>query len=168
MLPLYTYFGRTYIGTISHSPDYVIQLWNSYHRVLNDIPKTSNFNAESFNRKLNGYAACYHPSIQNFIELLRLQQHTTDRHVTQGRVRPINFRRTEQLRIDKQLKEIGQKYKSATFTESEKLKFLDCCGFALVSYSKKKTLEKRTSVQHNMLRLLPISDALTQTLEIVD
>ena len=167
MLSLYSYFERTYIGTISHAPNYAVQLWNSYYRVLNDIPRTSNY-AESFNRKLNGDAACDHPSIWNFIELLRLQQHTTDRHVAQGRAGPINLRRAEQLRIDRRLKELVSKYDSAVFTEEQKLKYLDCCCFALVSYSKKKTLEKRTSAQHIMPRLLPIYDALTQTLDIVD
>ena len=128
--------------------NYAIQLesvWSCYFRVLNEIPRTSNF-AESFNRKLNGDAACDHPSLWNFIELLRLQQHTSDKYVAPGRVGPISLKRAEQIQIDKRLKALVEGYNSATCTEEEKLKFLDCCGFALVWYSKKKTLERRTSV----------------------
>ena len=57
---------------------------------------------------------------------------------------------------------------STTFAESEKLNLFDCCGFALVSYSKKDTLEKHASAQHNMPSFWPIANALTQTLDIVD
>lgn len=66
MLALYSYFEQTYIGTLSDRPDYPVQLWSSFYKVTNDIPRTSNI-AESFNRKLNWSAACDHPSLWNFI-----------------------------------------------------------------------------------------------------
>ena len=74
--------------------------------------------------------------------------------VKTGSLGPINLKRAEQIKIDKGLTLLGQKYDSATYTQAEKPKFLDWCGFALGLYSKKKLPENRASFLQKMPYLL--------------
>ena len=76
----------------------------------------------------------------------------------------MNIKRAEQIRIDARLKDLVQNYDSASLTQTQKLKFLDSCGFSLVSYSKKKTLEKRLNSQQPLADFITGADETTEGL----
>jgi hypothetical protein len=76
LLPVASYFETHYIGTLSHPPKFPIKLWNVRDRLLNNIPRTSNY-VEGWHSRLNKKVGHYRPAISRLLlEILREQQTT--------------------------------------------------------------------------------------------
>uniref|UniRef100_A0A915EJN5 Uncharacterized protein n=1 Tax=Ditylenchus dipsaci TaxID=166011 RepID=A0A915EJN5_9BILA len=70
--PLVDWFYSTYIGNQTTAPIFAHHLWNVYDRVLQDRPRSNNFN-ESNNRKLQGLLGnVSHPPMWEFMRKLRM------------------------------------------------------------------------------------------------
>jgi len=83
-----TYFESTWIGKMNRagtqrlSPKFAIELWNCFHSVLEDLPKTNN-TCEGYH---NGLAACLgaaHPTIYKLIKELQHQHSLSSLKINQ-------------------------------------------------------------------------------------
>ena len=74
--PLAAYFERNYIGT-SIPAIFPIKLWNVHKRVIQGIPRTSNF-VECFHNKLNRSLGVKRPPMWRFIFLITKFQQMTE------------------------------------------------------------------------------------------
>lgn len=77
------YFERTWLGpwnplrTARVAPLYAIPLWNCFHSVLEDLPKTNNA-CEGFNSGFSSLLGASHPTIYKLIDGLKEQQVLTE------------------------------------------------------------------------------------------
>ncbi len=76
LIPLAQYFETNYVGTAVTEPLFPVQFWNVYTRVLDGVPRTSNF-VEGFHNKWNGALGLRRPPMWRFMLLMcKFQQNT--------------------------------------------------------------------------------------------
>lgn len=96
LLEFIQYFERTWIGTTAGRrkvhPIFEISLWNCFHSVLEDLPKTNN-SCEGFHHALSSILGASHPTIYKIIDGLKDQQALIELKIQQlmaGNVAPQN------------------------------------------------------------------------------
>ncbi|KAL3114992.1 hypothetical protein niasHT_013649 [Heterodera trifolii] len=71
------YTGRPRADGSRTEPRFKPEAWNVYERTLSNDDRTNNF-AESAHKRLQWHFNCRHPTLWNFIDVLRRAQKTTD------------------------------------------------------------------------------------------
>ncbi|KAL3105186.1 hypothetical protein niasHT_028858 [Heterodera trifolii] len=71
------YTGRPRADGSRTEPRFKAEAWNVYERTLSDDDRTNNF-AEAAHKRLQCHFNCRHPTLWNFIDVLRKAQATTD------------------------------------------------------------------------------------------
>ena len=127
------YFDKNFIGT-KNKPRFPIQLWNNFdminlskfffnHSIYSycynffiDFPITNNY-AESHNRIINQNCLTSHPTMTNFIAIIKQLLNFGDYDLLTGY---IPFKKTESVKKNRSLKELMKNFR--TFDELEYLK----------------------------------------------
>lgn len=132
LVDLITYFERTWIGawnrrkTSRLSPLFSIPLWNCFHSVLEDLPKTNN-SCEGFHHGFASLLGASHPTIYKLINGLQEQQTLTEFKINQFRAGTIPPSKRKYMDAAKRLKVIVEKYGADDFTQIEYLRRLAYC-----------------------------------------
>jgi len=127
LLDFIGYFERTWLGpfnlrrTERIAPIFSITLWNCFHSVLEELPKTNN-NCEGFHNALASLLGASHPTIYKLVDGLKDKQTLTQLKMNQfnaGTVPPPN---KKYQRAAKQLQAIVERYGDGEFSQVEYLR----------------------------------------------
>jgi hypothetical protein len=121
------YFERTWIGPLNRrgtariAPLYEISVWNCYHSVLNDLPKTNNA-CEGFHHGFSALLGSHHPTIYKLIDGFKEQQTLTELTIHQFRAgNPPQQRKKYKLAAEK-LKRVVEDYGSPSLSNMDYLR----------------------------------------------
>lgn len=123
------YFEKTWIGKLNRQgtrriqPLYEISLWNCYHSILNDLPKTNNI-CEGFNRGISSLMGAAHPTIYKFIEGLKRRQSLAEAKIEQFYNCTTQQQQKSYITAKEQLKQIVIENDSVQYTLIERLRRL--------------------------------------------
>lgn len=124
------YFERTWIGTVFRHRKvpalFSIGLWNCFHSILEELPKTNNF-CEGFHSGFSGTLGAAHPTIYKLIDAFKSEQGNTTVRMEQliaGKVLAPPDRRYEEL--NKKLRTIVEQY-GADLSDIEYLRRIAYC-----------------------------------------